>query len=50
MNNSFMDFPAPRHILARPKVSPLDADPGEVVDYLELQAHMDRGRNHAHRI
>lgn len=49
MNNSFVDFPTPRRLLERPKVTPLDADPREVVDYLELQAHMDRG-NHADRI
>ena len=49
MNNSFVDFPAPRHLLARPRVTPLDADPGEVVDYLELQGQIDRG-NHADRI
>lgn len=48
MYNSFVDFPAPRHPLARRTATPLDADPGEVVDFLELQAQVDRG-NHADR-
>lgn len=43
MNHSFVDFPAPRHPLARPKVSPLDVEPGEVVDYLESQSFTNRG-------
>jgi hypothetical protein len=49
MNNSFVDFPAPRHPLARPKVTPLDVDPGEVVDYIESQSLMNEG-NHADRL
>jgi hypothetical protein len=48
VNNSFVDFPAPRHLLARPMVTPLDLDPGEVVDYLEAHSLMKRG-NHADR-
>jgi hypothetical protein len=49
MNNSFVDFPPPRHPLARPRVTPLDADPGEVVDYLESQSPTNRG-NDANRL
>jgi hypothetical protein len=49
MNSSFVDFPAPRHPLARPRPTPLDVDPGEVVDYLESQSLMNRG-NHADRL
>jgi hypothetical protein len=48
-NSSFVDFPAPRHPLARPKATPLDADPGEVVEYLESQSLMNR-RSHADRL
>jgi hypothetical protein len=47
--NSFVDFPASRLPLARPMVTPLDVDPGEVVDYLESQRIMNRG-NHADRL
>lgn len=49
MNKSFVDFPAPRNPLARPKVTALDVDPREVVDYLESQSLMNRG-NDANRL
>lgn len=49
MENSFVDFPASHHPLARPKVTPLDIDPGEVVDYLESQSLLNRG-SHADRL
>jgi len=49
LNNSFVDFPTRRHLLARSRTTALDVDPGAVVDYLESQTLVDRG-NHAENL
>ena len=40
---SFVDFPGPRHRFKRSPSTPVDADPSEVVDYLEPQAKTSHG-------
>lgn len=45
IKNSFVDFPARRPILRGRKVTALDVDAGEVVEYLESQTRLKRG-NH----
>lgn len=49
MNNSFVDFPARRRILGRPRVTPLDVDLDEVVEFLESQTRTNRG-GHGERL
>jgi hypothetical protein len=41
-DHSFVDFPAPRRSFQRRIDTPLDADPAEVVAYLESQSSMER--------
>ncbi len=43
LNYSFMDFPASNNRFRRAAPTPLDLNPGEVVDYLESQVEMGRG-------
>jgi len=41
-DHSFVDFPTPRHSFQRRLDTPLDADPAEVVGYLESQSPVER--------
>ena len=45
LNNSFVDFPGPKHRFQRPTPTPLDLDPTEAVDYLESQMEFRRVRH-----
>jgi len=42
LNNSFVDFPAPRHPFQHPAPTPLDLDPKDAVEYLESQMELKR--------
>ena len=44
INSSFVDFPNPRHPFQHNPPTPLDLDPARVVDYLESQTEVSRGR------
>jgi len=46
LNHSFVDFPSRRHMFDRPTATPLDADPDQVITYLESRWFMN-GKNHA---
>jgi hypothetical protein len=45
LNTSFIDYPRPTNRFQRPAPTPLDLDPEKVVEYLELQMEMMRGRH-----
>jgi hypothetical protein len=44
LNQSFVDFPAPRSRFRRRTSTPLDLDPNDVVDYLESRMELSRDR------
>jgi len=44
LNGSFADYPQPRR-WAKPEPTPLDADPQQVIDYLENELEMIHARN-----
>ncbi len=41
VEQSFVDFPTPRGLFARREVTPLDADPGEIIAYLETRMELN---------
>lgn len=45
VDHSFADFPGPRHRFERRPATPLDLQPGVVVDYLESQMELNSGRH-----
>ncbi len=45
LNNSFVDFPAPKNRFQRARPTALDLDPKEAVDYLESQMERRRDRH-----